>query len=506
LGHRLRAAVMIMGASASVIAPAVSAQDNAAPMSAIDWLSEQAVLPDGFLVIDPATGLPKGLGDAVSNGASAPTVTATPLDVAGPDGAGLLPPEITGLPASLWSNSRMGDLISALQAVPMDLPPGAHDLLFRVLLAEADPPAGADGRGLWLGARADALLDRGAVDQALALVEASAPASPALFGRWFEAATLLDLDAAPCAALRRSTTLSADARVRAFCFARGGDWTAAALTVQTGAALGDLSDADADLLTAFLDPALAEELTLAAPGPTMDIIEFRLRSAIGMPVPAANLPLRFAATDLNPDAPWRAQLEAVERLAKVGALPVSTVFSVYTARVPAASGTIWDRVTAIQALDAAVTAGDGAAIDAALPDAWTAAQDGGFPAAFAEWLMPRVQSPDTLSDVSRTLLGRLGYLTTAYEAHAAGLGQSHPDLAAIATGTPDASGSATPSDKLLQLRDIGQTGEAILLALTQIGQGQDGDPAQMERGIAGLRALGLEDFARRVALSEAVLK
>lgn len=51
----------------------------------------------------------------------------------------------------------------------------------------------------------------------------------------------------------------------------------------------------------------------------------------------------------------------------------------------------------------------------------------------------------------------------------------------------------------------GQTGEAILRTIATVQQGLDGDRIALRDGLATLRALGLEDVARRAALQYAIL-
>ena len=65
-----------------------------------------------------------------------------------------------------------------------------------------------------------------------------------------------------------------------------------------------------------------------------------------------------------------ASYEAVERLSRMGSVTPNLLLGLYTQQKPAASGGVWDRVAAFQALDAAITAKDQAQIEATLPKAW----------------------------------------------------------------------------------------------------------------------------------------
>ena len=59
---------------------------------------------------------------------------------------------------------------------------------------------------------------------------------------------------------------------------------------------------------------------------------------------------------------------------------------------------------------------------------------------------------------------------------------------------------AAPDTALIAMAREGRTGEAILRAIATLQQGIDGDVMAFQDGIATLRALGLEDVARRSAL------
>ena len=79
--------------------------------------------------------------------------------------------------------------------------------------------------------------------------------------------------------------------------------------------------------------------------------------------------------DLRGNSGWKAEIEAAERLARTGAVPASRLLGLYTDRRPAASGGVWDRVAAVQALDLALNEGATQDLVQALPRAWRAAQD-----------------------------------------------------------------------------------------------------------------------------------
>ena len=68
------------------------------PLSAIDWLSN----PVPVTTRVPPQDAPGSPEPPVTQSAVPPDVTVTPLDEAGVAAVGLLPRNVTGLPASLW--------------------------------------------------------------------------------------------------------------------------------------------------------------------------------------------------------------------------------------------------------------------------------------------------------------------------------------------------------------------------------------------------------------------
>ena len=65
--------------------------------------------------------------------------------------------------------------------------------------------------------------------------------------------------------------------------------------------------------------------------------------------------------------------------------------------------------------------------------------------------------------------------------------------------------ASEPDPALMEIAASGRTGEAILRAIATLQQGIDGDRLAFRDGLATLRALGLEDTARRAALQYAIL-
>jgi hypothetical protein len=127
-----------------------------------------------------------------------------------------------------------------------------------------------------------------------------------------------------------------------------------------GEALGRFEPLEADLVARFLDPELFEGEGPLPPDPALTPLSFQMRMAIAERPDLTGQPLALVHADLSELAGWHAQLEAAERLTRSGAIEPQQWFAIYTSRVPSASGGVWDRVASVQALDAALLAGDAA--------------------------------------------------------------------------------------------------------------------------------------------------
>ena len=67
------------------------------------------------------------------------------------------------------------------------------------------------------------------------------------------------------------------------------------------------------------------------------------------------LPLAFAHAELRDTAGWKSQIESAERLARAGVIAPNVLLGLYTERLPAASGGVWDRAAAFQRFESALT-------------------------------------------------------------------------------------------------------------------------------------------------------
>jgi len=485
------------------------------PLSAIDWLSQSLVSTSTALSLTEPPVTPLGIQTNM--------VTVQPLRADSADGLGILPPAVTGLPSILWGTDEVADIAALLaQDNSQDLP-ALQSQLLTLLLAISDPPLGAPaGEALFL-ARVDKLLAIGALDQARALLDtAGAARSPKIFRRYFDVALLIGDEDRACQSLKTAPGLAPALPTRIFCLARAGDFDTAMLTLDTSRALGTVSPEEAALLTRFMEPELDDTgITPIMPNPVTPLI-FRIYEAIGEPLPDTTLPLAFTYADLSENAGWKAQLEAVERLSRMGSVTPNLLLGLYTQQKPAASGGVWDRVAAFQALDAAITAKDQAQIEATLPKAWEKMTEARLEVPFATIFGPALAG-FTLSPEAQAISVQVMLLSPQYETLIQGMSPQDAQqafLLALARGSlqgvtaPDALDAAIasafvtptlPADLQSRL-DQGQIGQAILAAMTQMRQGEAGDLRAVTEGLSTLRHLGLEDVARRSALQLVLLK
>ena len=486
-----------------------------APLSAIDWLSQSVTTPPLAPVVPP-----------VSKGSVPESVSVTVLGGPTADAAGLLSPQVTGLPQALWGIGRRDDIIKLIANERADTLPALRGLLLTLLLAEADPPTGSEqtpaDMGTLLLARVDKLLDLGALDQARALLDVAGPEKPDLFRRSFDVDLLTGNEDQGCKTMVAAPGLAPTFPARIFCLARSGDWNAAALTLRTGQALGFVTDQEDALLSRFLDPDLYEgEPPLISPQPVTPL-DWRMFEAIGEPLATSTLPLAFAHAELRPTAGWKAQIEAAERLARAGAISPNLLLGLYTERKPAASGGVWERVAAFQRFEAALATADPRAIERALPDVWARMAEAELEVPFAEIYGERLRTLDLTGDAGQIAF-QIGLLSPSYEQVANGrtttdvrdqflIGLARGQMPAtlppdslIRAIAPAFSGTE-PSDAMTSLLDQTRLGEALLLAIKDIELGVQGDLPAVTDGLALLRRVGMESIARRTALQLVLLE
>ena len=489
-----------------LIAPVATAAQE--PLSAIDWLDA----PVSVSVAAPRSVSPDEA--PIAKGVVTPDVAVMPLGAQRSDSVGLLPSATTGLPPDIWLASTTATLTAQLSAMPDHALPASQALYYTLLLAEAEAPSDAGADTAFLIARLDALRSYGAVDPALALLDRAGPATPALFDTWLDMALLAGAEDAPCAAMAKRPALTSRYSARVYCTARAGDWPTAALTFETAQSLDLLSPLEADLLAQFLDPETIDTGLDLAPTAGMTPLVFRLYEAMGRPLPTGGLPRAYAMADLRPTAGWKARIEAAERLAQTGALPPNRLLGLYTERKPAASGGVWDRAKAIQRFDAALGSASPARIAATLPEAWRAMRAHGLQIVFAELFGKQLLEHTLPEGPAADLALRIALLSPNYEMAVSMAAATQPFLAGLAKGAPKAAQASTdmqqaiadafaatgPSPDHAGLLNTGKLGQAILSAALQLDTAGPRGHAQITSALSTLRAVGLEDTARRAAL------
>ncbi|MGJ8545320.1 MAG: hypothetical protein ACSHWZ_07745 [Sulfitobacter sp.] len=449
------------------------------------------------------------------------------LDGHAPRNIGLVPPAVTGLPTDLWRKSDSAQIAELLSQLGLPNLPAAQTLLYTVLLAETAAPNGGDAAQDALGlARVETLVRLGALDPAESLIEqVGTSKSPAHFDLWMDISLLVGTEHRPCAALMRAPHLTHDYDRKIFCAAREGAYDNAALTFGSAQALGFLPQEKLDLLDRFLHPDLFEDADPLQVPRQMDPLTFRLFETIGEPLPSSNLERAYAVADLRDLAGWKAQLHAAERLTRSGALPDNRLLGLYTDREPAASGGIWDRVEALQRFETALGTSSPEAISKTLPAVWREMKAAELEVAFANLFAHRLGSLDLSAAAARAAF-EIKILSPAYETAAADAtaASTHPQaaaLAALARGempvgpidepraqaifagfAEDAKGRAP----LVAMAQDGQLGAAIVQTLLLLQDGANGDLLALSDALATLRALGLEDTARRAALQAMLLE
>ncbi|GAA3876224.1 hypothetical protein [Celeribacter arenosi] len=511
---------LCLSVSAAPLVAQSSASDR--PLSAIDWLSDTLDAAPTPVAMPSKVAPPP---DDIADNALPEDVTVAPLEATQLDATGLLPPSTTGLPRGLWGASNAGDLarrITSIAAEP-DLLPASRRLLNTLVLAELDPPAGEDKEGRLFLARIDALLAQGLLEEADAMMERAGTTNREVFRRSFDTKLLLGTENEACTRLTGTPGLSPTLPARVFCLARAGDWNAAALTLNSGEALGLISETEVALLSRFLDPELFEgEPPLPVPA-LPSPLTLRMMEAIGEPLPTTALPLAFIHSDLRETTGWKARASAAERLARVGALSPNRWLGIWSEHLPAASGGIWDRIDALQHFETALHSGDPGAVSSSLIPAWAAMRAAGLQTVFADLFARRLATLPLTGAAATTAL-EVALLSSSFETIAARTDSARDPkfgfLIAIALGDLPATVPSEPIfrtiadgfrndgvpvrlDNLVRERRLG---EAILRAIELLEGGAAGDLDELSDALQFFRAVGLEATARRAALELVLLE
>lgn len=483
------------------------------PMSAIGWLSD--VVQDPNRATDPTA-------PETSTNALPQSITTSPLGQTTIDSVGLFPTQVTGLPRDLWGSSSTISLREKITAQRVDLVAPMAQFLQRIMLAELDAPFDSNsGQSLFL-ARVDKLLEMGALDPAQAMIEQAGAKTPELFRRWFDVSLLTGREDRVCEAMLKTPDFAPTYPARIFCLARGGDWDAAALTLGTADLLGVVDRKEEALLARFLDPELFEGAPRLPYPDRVTPLNFRMHAAIGEGLSLGTVPNAFAYAALDVSYGWKTRLAAAERLARSSAIPARFLIDLYLEREPAASGGVWDRVDAVQALNTALETSNDTALILNLPLAIRAMRRAdlvpSLAANFGPLLISSKHSNLVALDVARMILLSSEYERAATEGR---FPAEAPSIwTAVATGQTSAITGETATEKAIlsglsgsglreghrQLIDENRRGEALLDAISLLGPPDLRDPSQIEAGLAILTTLNFQDVARRMALHILVLR
>ena len=201
-----------------------------------------------------------------------------------------------------------------------------------------------------------------------------------------------------------------------------------------------------------------------------------------------------------------------------GALPANRLLGLYTARAPAASGGVWDRVRAVQRFEAALRTRSSDAIAKTLPDAWGQMRRANLELIFAD-LFAEALDRYALSGAAGVIASDMLLLSRAY-AQAADNDSVPPLLRSLAGAEIEPPAPTTSREEAILLgfdstrarADLtamarnNRMGEALLRTLMLLDDGAAGDPLALTEALATLRAFGLEDTARRAALQILLLE
>ena len=260
------------------------------------------------------------------------------LEAIDPDAAGVLLPGIEPFSSDFWSGSRRSRIEALLPRLPAAVPSAAmRRLALALLTSPARPPAGQGEAGALVLARVGRLVDMGARDAALALLESAGPEGGQTLSARIENDRLLaalDLDVA-CEQILGKAGRAGDGywrRVRILCQAHAGLIEAATLGLEllreTDAAPDQVFDDTIYAMAGLAEPAVDP---LADPTP-LRVAAWRL-AQLAIPAEAVSR----ASPDLLPalaGAPASLpgiRLGAAERADAAGTLPIEALRDLYRA-------------------------------------------------------------------------------------------------------------------------------------------------------------------------------
>ena len=475
------------------------------PLSAIDWLSkENSKFKRSISEV-------KNIDVKKTNDIQVSTLNSNEYQ-----SIGLLPIYVTGIPSTIWRNSSFDDLEYSFKTLPTFSYSPIQELMYSLLLAEARPPLNEPSRYAFLEIRLEKLLDYGAVDPAIALIERASPVPEKMISLLFDISLLSSNNLPICEPVLQNTKNRDLQAELIYCYARKGDWLTAHLILKTEEVLGELSPQEVSLLDRYLEVDFNVDLHALLPPPeTITPLEYRLYEAIGEPISAEYLPIQYSQSDLSGENGWRAQVIAAERLSSTGAIPENQILGIYTSRRSGVSGGIWERVKVVNDLDTALVARED--FEQYFQDAWKVFKQANQLTLFAKLFGLRVFD-ENISPKSKEIAANLLLLTNNFA-----ITDSYWDPSDIRFGLTTGDFSkvnvSDETEKIIlqiftepsmpflfeQKLNQGKLGEVILNALLQFEMGIEGNLKDLSESLSTLNLIGLETTARRAALTHLVL-
>jgi hypothetical protein len=323
IGSRVNAFLAVLAASTS-LAVAAEPEAQGPAKTAPRTLTPQAEPP-----ADPATATVQTgpIEQTVPDKPGAPTgprVTVTDLAAIDPAGAGLLSAGSGGFASSLWSGSARPAIASRIAQLPSaPNSPAMQNLLKRVLLTQANPPAGEapPDEPSFLAQRLQKLVANGLVDEAAMLGAQSARTDNFARQAWAEALLLQGRDGDACGdstSPRQSSNDPYWLKLRVFCYLAQKDEAAATLTLNVMRERSINDDAFFTLADAITNDGPANVTAL----PTPSGLHLAMLRKAGASAPAALAGWVPAAQLLSQSSDPALRLTAVERatLASLGSI------------------------------------------------------------------------------------------------------------------------------------------------------------------------------------------
>ena len=476
------------------------------PLSAIDWLSqENSKFQRSILEI-------KNVDVEKTNDIQVSTLNSDEYE-----SVGLLPIYVTGIPTTIWRNSSFDDLEYSFKIMPTFSYSPIQELVYSLLLAEARPPLNEPSRYAFLEVRLEKLVNYGAVDPAIALIERASPVPERMISLLFNISLLSNNNFPICDPVFQNTEIKDLQAELIYCYARKGDWLTAHLILKTEEILGDLTALEISLLDRYLEVDFNVDFNALLPPPeSITPLEYRLYEAIGEPIPGEYLPIQYSQSDLSGENGWRAQVIAAERLSSTGAIPENQILGIYTNHSPGVSGGMWDRVKVVNDLDAALDGKEN--FEEYFQDAWKVFKQTNQLTVFAKLFGLRVFEKN-LSPKSKNIAANLLLLTNNFK-----LTEAYWDPSDIRFGLTTGDFSqvkvSDETEKIIlqiftepsmpflveQKLNQGKLGEVILNALLQFEMGIEGNLKDLSESLSTLNLIGLETTARRAALTHLVLR